>query len=927
MNSKIKYTYALIINFIIIFIYAILSTIFIVNQDLFKGFSMDGLHNNFCKENPNDIICINKYKKKKLFYCILDGVAYDQLFELQKKNKYNITRIFRGITSDYKQSAVNFQIIFGGKINRNFVGISIKEDNMFYTLFNKGMSFSFRGIKLVIYGLVGHFFEKYKITPTEINSMDTMCDFGIDIQNNQFIEGLIKKISDKYGYIKSGYDKEYLYQELDNYFSNELNKINERGENDFMTKCLREKFNYTGKESIIYYGNKIDHLNHNYDKNHIRVILQMYLSEKIIIRCINWCYDHPEYGFFFASDHGGQNFYGEDNIMNHGYNSKGNEAIFFGWAKEFSENYEKLKLDDKIVDLFDFSTLVPQIMEGAVIPLESLGVPYPFANDSLFYITSIKSKAQQLLKYIELFVKKYPKNQNILENYNNTIYQIYNSNESKLLEKPESYLNELKNYQNEIDYKLREYNKNLIFTIIFHIIFVCFGLAIVYDIYILKKLVNTNNLFFIIILIFGIYFSTLCVFLYPSNKIYDKIYVSTINQYYSFSFLMICYIIIYNYSKIKNHNEIIFNSFFAVLLICISLISTLLYKFELFTKMKKLFTNLILAKLCDFLVFFPLFGIFILREISKLKGLYFDKKCKYSAYKIFLVNGILIFTFMAIFELLVPISFEVHTIYSLITNYCVYLFLIFFFCSSFLKYYSKNKQHSYQLGEKEPVDGFPLFKLFLILYQFYLSDESERTLLLLIIMPLLEFISSKFLRQEKIWKLIVLVCLMGLGEIFYLITQRYYSFDVSIKVLSRTIEMTAEDSPIFSGILMGTHKLRYLLLVQGYLMSLNRFYKTNNTLFTETTFMIKLVLYMQIIGKIIFFYYRYFQNLVGEEFLELFMWTMLHMIMFGLDLLGIIIYIVVNKIYNLKIKKIKLHEENNSNISIDKSTIVSINQK
>ena len=90
---------------------------------------------------------------------------------------------------------------------------------------------------------------------------------------------------------------------------------------------------------------------------------------------------------------------------------------------------------------------------------------------------------------------------------------------------------------------------------------------------------------------------------------------------------MICYIIIYNYSKIKNHNEIIFNSFFAVLLICISLISTLLYKFELFTKMKKLFTNLILAKLCDFLVFFPLFGIYILREISKLKGLYFDKKC------------------------------------------------------------------------------------------------------------------------------------------------------------------------------------------------------------------------------------------------------------------------------------------------------------
>ena len=108
-----KYTLIFIINIIIIIIYMIFSTIFILNQDLFKGFSLDGLHNDFCKENPNNTICNNKYKKKKLFYCLLDGVAYDQLYELHKKYKYNITRIFRGITSDYKQSAVNFQIIFG----------------------------------------------------------------------------------------------------------------------------------------------------------------------------------------------------------------------------------------------------------------------------------------------------------------------------------------------------------------------------------------------------------------------------------------------------------------------------------------------------------------------------------------------------------------------------------------------------------------------------------------------------------------------------------------------------------------------------------------------------------------------------------------------------------------------------------------------
>ena len=79
----------------------------------------------FALEEANYIICKNEYKKKKLFYILMDGIAYDQLYELLKKDKYNITRIFRGVATDYKQSAVNFQIIFGGKINRNFIGKSM----------------------------------------------------------------------------------------------------------------------------------------------------------------------------------------------------------------------------------------------------------------------------------------------------------------------------------------------------------------------------------------------------------------------------------------------------------------------------------------------------------------------------------------------------------------------------------------------------------------------------------------------------------------------------------------------------------------------------------------------------------------------------------------------------------------------------------
>ena len=919
INIKLKYSTIYFINVIAILIYMIFSVIFIINQDAFKGFSVDGLHNNFCQEEPNNTICKNKYKKKKLFYILIDGVAYDQLYELRKKDKYNITRIFRGITTDYKQSAVNFQIMFGGKINRNFIGKPMNEDNIFYNLFINGMKFTFRGIKLVIYGLAGKYFDKYKITPTEKDSMDTMCDFGIDI-HDKFTENLINRISDSSGYFKEGYDKEYLYQELDNHFRNELNIVNERGENDFMTKCLKEKFKYTGEESIVYYGNKIDHINHSYDKNHIRVVLQMYLTEKVLIRCINWCWDHPEYAFFYASDHGGQNFYGEDNIMNHGYNTLGNEAGFLGWTKELAENYEKLKLDDKIVSLYDLSTLVPQIMEGGVIPLESAGVPHPFANDTLLYITSIKSKTQQLLKYIELFVNKYPKNKKILEKYNDTLKYIYNTDEKILLEAPDYYLDELRNMNIDIDDLIDKNNQNKIFTIAFYIVFLFLGLIILYDIYILKNIVKTNIYLFGIVIIFGLYFSIICIFLYPTNIIYKKLYITTINQYYSFSFVILCYII-FNYTKISQNA--LFYSIFVVLFIFISLIGTLFYTYEIFTKMKRFFTNIFLAKISDFFIFFPLFGFYMAREIKKLKGFYFDAKFKLDTYIIFLINSIFIFVFMIIFEILLPRNFEVHTILTFIVNFIVFLFLLFFFVSCFLKYYPKNDKHSLDLGSKVPLDGLPLIKLFLMLYQFYLSDEAERALFLFIIIPLLEFISSNFLRKEKIWKLILLISFMGLGEIFYLITQRYYSFDISIKVVSRTIvAMTAEDSPIFSGILMGTHKLRYLMLLQGYLLSLSRFYKTKEQFFTETSFMIRLVPFMQLIGKIIYFYFRYFRNLVGEEFLELFMWTMFHVIMFGIDIICLSLFEISNRIYIFKKSEIKLQEEvkNDSDLKINNTS-------
>ena len=906
MNLKLNHTKIFLIHVIIIAIYMIFSILFILNQDLFKGYSMDGFHNDYClkSENENDIICSNKYKKKKFLYVLVDGAAYDQHYELREnRDKYNITRIFRGVTSDYKQSAVNFEIMFSGKKNRNFIGNSIKEDNLFYNLFHAGLKFTFRGIKLIIYTLVGrNFFEKFKITPTEVQSLDTMCDFALNV-DDKWTTDFLNNISDSSGEFKKGFDKEYLYSELDKHFSSELEKFNERGDNDFISKCFINQFKWTGNESIIYYGNKIDHINHNFHKHHVKVMAQIYITEKILIRLLDWCYDHRDYAFFYATDHGGQEFFGEDNIVNHGGNEDGNEATFFAYTGDMADEYEKLKLSDKIVSLYDFSTLVSQLIEGGVVPLESLGVPYPMANDDLFKISSIKAKGQQLLKYIELFGKKYPKNKSILKNINNTIFEIYSKNNEHLIANAEDYLNHLRNLQNKLEDEINENNKNIIFLFIFYIIFIFLGLVIAFDIYTLKTIVfekNTrkNIVFFCITIIFGLYFSLLMIIIYPSNILYNKLFTSIINQYYSFAILFLLFILL----RFKKFNifELIYYCSLVFILCLLSLLCGLFYKYELFLKMKRLFTSVKLSKICNFTIFYPVFAFYMYKEIKKYKYLYLDHHYKYSAYKLFSLCGILMFIFMVIFEIVIRPFFEVHTIMSLITNHFVFLFGFIFLLSCFIKYYAKADKYSKALGQTSVIDGFPMLKLVLMIYHFYLSDEAERIILLFAFIPLLEFLSLKFLRNDKIIKLLLLICLMGTGEIFYLITQRFFSFDISIKVLSRTVGMTGETFPLFSGILMGTHKLRYFMLLTGYLMSFSRFHRKD--FFSNTSFMIRLVLHMQLIGKIVYFYYRYFHNLIGEEFLELFMWTMCHVIIFTLDAVCIGFYELARRLMNLKNK-------------------------
>ena len=76
--------------------------------------------------------------------------------------------------------------------------------------------------KLIVYTLVGKkHFEKYQITPTEIHSMDTMCNFALNVEDKWCLE-FYNNITDDSGQFKEEYNKSYLYSQLDKHFESEL---------------------------------------------------------------------------------------------------------------------------------------------------------------------------------------------------------------------------------------------------------------------------------------------------------------------------------------------------------------------------------------------------------------------------------------------------------------------------------------------------------------------------------------------------------------------------------------------------------------------------------------------------------------------------------------------------------------------------------
>ena len=553
----------------------------------FHGHNIDEFTNDYCQNKTNqyyDLLCTNKYykfnfKKSKFIWILTDGTASDQLTLLNNHEKYKITSSFlvEGDDVTYKHTNEIHEALITGRINRNYEGKEINFDNIIKQLVNAGYKINYRGWGLPIPDIVGDkknginenkiFHKKFIDNDHEITAFSSFCNitnpfpflnlsydkYQNPTPNNVVNDELLKKIKDiinnKYLHLYDKESKLELYEELDELFDKnpiDLFTIN-------IDDCLKKSFDWNENEdiSILYYSTEVDHFNHCFGKTHIYNVLQMYITEKMIERLIKWIDDHEDYALIVTSDHGGQEFFGEDALRNHGEDVPGNEAIFFVYTKELKDNYDELKMRERYIHITDEGEIIAQILSNINIPIYSRGFPLKLIKDDINSFISLKMKEIQLIKLMEKYIEKYKGYEKDLKDIlnglqtnfskTNSIINEYIGEDLKIKSKGEEEFKKMIK-ENEKSLKLaQEYIINIITTknktagniILFIVIFIFIFVKFFFEIYIIffrvfdlkNAAIKKRKLFISILTVFIILF----IFFYYTFILGDNLRNSILN--------------------------------------------------------------------------------------------------------------------------------------------------------------------------------------------------------------------------------------------------------------------------------------------------------------------------------------------------------------------------------------------------------------
>ena len=298
---------------------------------------------------------------------MIDGLAISQV-EYLKKKAANRANLFKVNSKDfYRQSGALHEMYLTGKFSNNFVGDPVLIDNLFLQMTQAGHKLQFFGSPYPIAYLGGG---------PQTSIYFNQSSIGIEEYPFEFICPNIKDTL--YNGVHLTLPEETLTNRTSLFTFLDAN-VKDLPSN--LTECFQEKGHHPPSENsfnLIYYTAMIDNHNHAFSKESPNAIKVTYGVEKFIEKVMAWVDLNPDYAVFFSSDHGGQDFFGEDSYCNHGCLKEGNQGIFFAYVKEFSEGIRQEKTE---IDIFDIAPTVSQLIEDANVPIFARGVPAVLGKD------------------------------------------------------------------------------------------------------------------------------------------------------------------------------------------------------------------------------------------------------------------------------------------------------------------------------------------------------------------------------------------------------------------------------------------------------------------------------------------------------------------------------------------------------------------
>jgi hypothetical protein len=520
-------------------------------------------------------------------------------------------------------------------------------------------------------------------------------------------------------------------------------------------------------------------------------------------------------------------------------------------------------------------------MENVNIPLQSEGLAYPISNDSLLRYTAYKSKEVQLINQLNIYKQKYP---NYGTELNKLIDKLQNSEFYKVKEKEyENYFDEkftdkainyLKEIQKEIIQVLKDINKDVFEH---HILFLCiaiiYSIFIIYQIYQIFQIIKEDGInfkFYLFILIISL-FSVQCIHYFTKNfSIFNRL---------SWGVFVTPFCLVLSNISINLYFSQVDKFYTDIIIILMGIISIIFHYSKAFIYIKEFFSAIIKSRILNVSVIYPSLFFELNYSLNKNFLNAYMQIFKYSRYNVIRAFYYLYIILLFLFDMSTDNYFFVHTPfnYSITISIYVLLFILFVIGIILNRSYVDNNisKHNNEL-----------IKIVLFLYQFYINDESNR-LIFLIMFILFEYFSELFDSNiKKINKFIISIIIIYINELFYLLANRTYSLENSKKYLSKTLAYSFESCEPFNIFLEVVHKLRFSLVSVGYYLKIKLLNKDN---YYYESFILRFVLNIRCYLNFIFFAYQFIYLKNNKDYMTLMLYSLVDLSVFLLDFINNII--------------------------------------